>query len=241
MKRVRTHMPSRAVALVVGAGMFSSVGVARDVTDVEMARARVAASGVIGSDDRILKVTARWGDVNGSPELWARATTRPSDVGEGLCVTETYIFWKKEIESEFRSVNYDAPISQYWPRATSCDADAGAVDDFGRLPNSVQVPQPIATTDVARIMRSAEEIIGLATPDVRCDEPFMPRLFQPGVRFRLIAIEIDRKNAPDVGIQYHARYRREGSRDDDGVGVIIRFAMFPDRFEVHFACFWIAD
>ena len=39
-----------------------------------------------------------------------------------------------------------------------------------------------------------------------------------------------------VGIQYTARY----SRDDDNSGPTVRFRMFQERFEVTWACYWIA-
>jgi hypothetical protein len=84
-------------------------------------------------------------------------------------------------------------------------------------------------------MRHAEDLLSLATPSVRCNEPMMPRFFQPGVRLRLSAVEVAERNRPGVGIQYTARY----SLDDDNSGPTVTFRMFQDRFEVTRACYWI--
>jgi hypothetical protein len=239
MTPMRTHIRWTAVAFLAGPALLSGVCLARDVTDAERASVRQAARRYIASDDRILKLTASWGEDNGSPWLEARVTTRPFDVGQGLCVAEVYIFHKKEDEDTFRLMNDGVPISQYWEQKTPCDLiDAEVVNYFGRIPNTVWVSQAIATTHVAQIIRGSKEIISLARPDVWCDEPIMPRIMRPGIHFRLASIEIDRKNAPGAGIRYSAEYTREGSRDLDGV--VVYFTLYPDYFEVHGACFWIS-
>lgn len=226
----------KLTAFAVLCGLSSSCP-ARDVTEVEKSEAWHAARTLVGRDERILKLTTHWGEIDGTPVLAAVLTTRPFEVGEGLCVAEGYQLHRTEGESDFRVLNRDAPVSQYWQWAGSCDAiDPTLITDFGRIRNAIWVRHGIATTHIAQIIRGADDILLLATPDVRCNEPVMPTLFQPGVRLHLIGIDVGQRNRPGVGIQYSAKY----SREDDDSGIVVQFTMFQERFEVTSACFWIA-
>jgi hypothetical protein len=235
---VSTHPLLGNVAAAAAAVLLAGDCLGREVTDQERNDVWNAVRRYV-ADDQILKVDAYWGELDGVSELEALVTTRPFEVGEGLCATEAYRLRRRQGEESFRRINAEAPISQYWERNVSCDViDAEVVNEFGRIPNTVEVAQRIATTHVATIIRSADEILGLASPAVRCNERIMAELFRPDVKLRLTGIELDRRNMPGSGIQYTAWYTRANGRNNDGVTV--RFAILPDHFEVSFACYWIA-
>jgi hypothetical protein len=224
--------------LVIAAALISNVCAARDVTDAEREEISAAVRQLVAPNDRVLKLHAYWSDLGGSQELGAMVTTRPLEVGEGLCVAESYILRRREGESTLGFLNEGRPISRYWDQDDSCDViDPDRINEFGVIPDTVSVSQPIATTHVARIIRGANEILSLATPDLWCNERIMPTLFQPNVDLRLTRIELDRPNVRGAGIRYTAWYTRQGKNDD---GVTIRFAMLEGRFEVSRVCYWIA-
>src|SRR5262245_35283746 len=192
----------------LGAVFLSSVGFAREVTDAERDEIRDVVRQVAG-DDRVLKLDAHWGESNGREALWVAVTTRPFDVGDGLCVVESYRLSRTEDESQLRLLNRDGPISYYWERRGTCDVVAAdSINEFGVVPGAVWVPQRTATTHIAHIIRGADEILRLATPDVRCNDRRMIELFRPEVELRLTGIELELRNVPGSGIQYRAQYTR---------------------------------
>ena len=204
----------------------------REVMDSDMDAIRAALPRLVASPDSILDIDASWG-LDGQWPLAATVTLRPFEVGEGLCVVESFVIIKADEETDFRLYGTGVPRSKYWEKGNSC-----SVDSIDELPQAVLAGQ-IATTHVAQIMRAADDILRLATPDVWCNEPVMPTLFEPGTSYRLSNIMLqDFRNVPGIGRQYSAFYTREGLRDDDGI--VVRFAMHPDSFEVDSACYWIA-
>jgi hypothetical protein len=226
------------LAIAGAAWLIASVCVARDVTYWEIEEIRAAVRRLVAQDEEVLKVQADWAQIEGAQQLGAMVTTRPFDVEDGLCVAESYMLRRKEGESEFRLLNEGWPISRYWQRAQSCDViRAEQINEFGVIPGTVSVAQPIATTHVGRIIRGADEILALAAPDIWCNERIMPTLFQRNVTLRLTSIELDRWNRRSAGIWYMAYYTRKGPDSD---GITVRFTLVGDRFELSRVCYWIA-
>lgn len=223
-----------APALLTAFGLIHPV-LARDLTEQDKEDIREAVGQMVGGASSIFGIRAWWGQT--PSESWVvsvLATVVPFEVRPGLCGMETFAIRRREGDPFFEFEGERIPRTEYWRPQPG---DGCELANRADVPDTVSVWPTIPTTDVERIIDGADKLISLAIPRVRCDEPIMDRLFQPGSDLRLSEVSLTRQHRPEVGIVYSAFFHWAGTTS----GPQILFSLTAAGFEVHRSCFMNTD
>lgn len=226
LRTIGSNLTPLSVAAVFCA--FGNVASARDLTAADIGEIREAAFRRSGGESGVFGIRAWWGQV--FPERWeltAWITRRPAEVLPRLCVVESFELRRREGDPDFI---FHRTGNEYW-RPAAGETCEGVTRDS--LPATVLAPRSIPTYVLERILDGADELLRATSPEIRCNEQIMDRLFQPGVALRLRSVGVTDQFLPGTGITYHAYFQWE----DRNAGPEIAFSLTADGFEVHRSCF----